>query len=338
MQGHHRRLPAAVAALVLPVLFPVVLGSASPVRAQNDASHYPSQTITIIVPYAAGGPPDVASRILAPALTDILGKQVIVENRAGASTVIGAQAVIRAEPDGHTLMMADISLTVAPNVVATANYDPRRDLAPVVPVLRTFMGLVVHPSVPANSVAELVTFSKAHPGDLKYGTSGPGSPPDLGALVFRLATGADMIAVPYRGVALALNDMVAGHLSLVFVSQATAKGQVQAGKAKVLGVFGEKRVPSMPNVPTFAEVGLDTKVLDGGVWFGVVAPAKTPAAIIAKINAAVNRALRDPATKHRLEAADFNLTGGTPEDLGKIINEHADYWRDAFARVGVKAQ
>ncbi|MDF2115651.1 tripartite tricarboxylate transporter substrate binding protein [Roseiarcaceae bacterium H3SJ34-1] len=305
---------------------------------QNDASHYPSQTITLIVPYAAGGPPDVASRILGPALTDILGKQVIIENRAGASTALGTQALIRAEPDGHTLMMADISLTVAPNIVATSGYDPRRDVAPVAPILRTFMGLVVHPSVPANSVAELVALAKAKPGDLKYGTSGPGSPPDLGAIVFRLATGADMVAVPYRGVALALNDMVAGHLSLVFVSQATAQGQVQAGKAKVLAVFGEKRVPSMPNVPTFGEVGLDTKVLDTGVWFGVVAPAKTPPAIIAKLNAAINQALKEPATKQRLEAADFNLTGGTPQDLGKIINEHTDYWRAAFVRAGVKPE
>jgi tripartite-type tricarboxylate transporter receptor subunit TctC len=328
MQGQRRRLLAAI-----------FLGIVAPAFAQqNDASHYPSQTITLIVPYAAGGPPDVASRILGPALTDILGKQVIIENRAGASTALGTQALIRAEPDGHTLMMADISLTVAPNIVATSGYDPRRDLAPVAPILRTFMGLVVHPSVQANSVAELVALAKARPGDLKYGTSGPGSPPDLGAIVFKLATGADMIAVPYRGVALALNDMVAGHLSLVFVSQATAAGQVQAGKAKVLAVFGEKRVPSMPNVPTFAETGLDTKVLDTGVWFGVVAPAKTPPAIIAKLNAAINQALKEPATKQRLEAADFNLTGGTPEDLGKIINEHTDYWRAAFVRAGVKPE
>lgn len=328
MQGQRRRLLATI-----------LFGIATPALAQpNDASHYPSQTITLIVPYAAGGPPDVASRILGPALTDILGKQVAIENRAGASTALGTQALIRAEPDGHTLMMADISLTVAPNIVATSGYDPRRDVAPVAPILRTFMGLVVHPSVPANSVAELVALAKAKPGDLKYGTSGPGSPPDLGALVFRLATGADMVAVPYRGVALALNDMVAGHLSIVFVSQATAQGQVQAGKAKVLAVFGEKRVPSMPKVPTFAETGLDTKVLDKGVWFGVVAPAKTPPAIIAKLNAAINQALKEPATKQRLEAADFSLTGGTPEDLGKIINEHTDYWRAAFVRAGVKPQ
>jgi len=328
MQGQRRRLLAAI-----------FLGLAGPALAQqNDASHYPSHTITLIVPYAAGGPPDVASRILGPALTDILGKQVIIENRAGASTTLGTQALIRAEPDGHTLMMADISLTVAPNIVATSGYDPRRDVAPVAPILRTFMGLVVHPSVPANSVAELVALAKAKPGDLKYGTSGPGSPPDLGAIVFRLATGADMVPVPYRGVALALNDMVAGHLSLVFVSRATAQGQVEAGKAKVLAVFGEKRIASMPNVPTFAETGVDTKVLDKGVWFGVVAPAKTPPAIIAKLNAAINQALKEPATKQRMEAADFNLTGGTPEELGKIINEHTDYWRAAFVRAGVKPE
>jgi tripartite-type tricarboxylate transporter receptor subunit TctC len=328
MPGQRRRLLAAA-----------FLGLTTPALAQtNDASHYPSQAITLIVPYAAGGPPDVASRIIGPALTDILGKQVVIENRAGASTALGTQALIRAEPDGHTLMMADISLTVAPNIVATSGYDPRRDLAPVAPILRTFMGLVVHPSVPANTVAEIIALTKAKPGDLKYGTSGPGSPPDLGAIVFRLATGADMVAVPYRGVALALNDMVAGHLQVVFVSQATAMGQVQAGKAKVLAVFGEKRVPSMPNVPTFAETGVDTKVLDKGVWFGVVAPAKTPPAILAKLNGAINQALNDPATRQRLQAADFSVTGGTQEQLRDIIAEHTDYWKDAFRRIGVKPE
>ncbi len=307
------------------------------VKAQ-DAAAYPSRNITLVVPYAAGGPPDVASRIITPYLSQVLGKQVIVENRPGGSTAVGSRSVARATPDGHTLMMGDVSLAVAPNLIANAGFDPQKDFAPIAPLLRTFMTLVVHPDVPAKNVKELVALAMAKPNDLKYGTSGLGSPPYLGALAFIQATGIEMLHVPYRGVALALNDVVAGHLSLAFMSQSTAGSQLAAGKVRVLGVFGEKRVASIPDVPTFKEQGLDTRIVDQGIWFGLVTTAGTPPAIINKLNEAINGALKDPVTKAILEKADYNLTGGTPDDLKKIIDEHTVYWRDALTKAGVKPE
>jgi tripartite-type tricarboxylate transporter receptor subunit TctC len=310
---------------------------ASPLYAQ-DAANFPSRNITLVVPYAAGGPPDVASRILSPYLSQALGRQVVVENRAGGTTTLGARSVARSTPDGHTLLLADVSLPVAVNLVSNAGYDPQKDFAPIAPILRTFMGLVVHPDVPAKSVKELVAYAKANPGKLKYGTSGVGSPPYLGALVFINATEIEMLHVPYRGVALALNDVVAGHLSLAFMSQSTAGSQLAAGKVRVLGVYGEKRVSSIPDIPTFREQGLDTRIADQGVWFGIATTAGTPKDIVAKLNKVVNDALKDPTTKAALEKADYNLTGGTPEDLKALIDEHTVYWKGALAKAGIKPE
>lgn len=307
--------------------------------AQQGAADYPSRNVTIVVPYAAGGPPDVASRILTPYLSKALGKNVIVENRPGGSTTVGARSVARSAPDGHTLLMADVSLPVAVNIVANAGYDPQKDFAPIAPVLRTFMTLVVHPDVPAKTAKELVTLAREKPNTLKYGTSGVGSPPYLGALAFFQAAGEpQLLHVPYRGVALALNDVVAGHLSLAFMSQSTAGSQLRAGKVRVLGVFGDSRVKSIPDVPTFKEQGFDTRIADQGIWFGLVAPAKTPEPIVRKLNEALNGALKDPQTKAALEKADYNITGGSPADLKKLIDEHTVYWRAALQKAGVQAK
>lgn len=312
--------------------------TSAPAANAQDASNFPTRNITLVVPYAAGGPPDVASRIIANYLTQALGRQVIVENRAGASTTVGTRSVARATPDGHTLMMADVTFPVAVNLIANAGYDPRKDFEPIAPVLRTFMGLVVHPDVPAKDAKELVALAKSKPGTLKYGTSGLGSPPYLGALVFINASGIDMLHVPYRGVALALNDVVAGHLSLAFMSQSTAGSQLAAGKVRVLGVYGDKRVSSIPDVPTFREQGFDTRIADQGVWFGIITTGGTPRDIVMKLNKAVNDALRDPTTKAALEKADYNLTGGTPEELKALIDEHTVYWADSLRKAGVKPE
>ena len=304
----------------------------------QDAATYPSRNITLVVPYAAGGPPDVAARIIAPYLSNVLGKQIVVENRAGAGAAVGARSVARAAPDGLTLMLAEVSLTVAPSLIANPGFDPQKDFAPIAPLLRTFMTLVVHPDVPAKNVRELVALAKARPNEIKYGSAGLGSPPYLGALAFLQATGTEMVHVPYRGAAPALNDVVAGHISLAFMSQSTAGSQAAAGKVRVLGVFGEKRIASIPDVPTFKEQGLNTRIVDQGIWVGLAATAGTPPVIIRKLNEVVNAALKDPETKAALEKADYNLTGGTPEDLKTLIDEHTVFWRDALTKAGVRPE
>ncbi len=320
-----RTIVSAVAALTL---------TAPAVAAQT----YPTQNITLVVAYPAGGVPDVIARIMAPALGDRLGKPVIVENRGGASTTLGTSTVARAAPDGHVLMLGDTSLAVAPNVVAKMPYDAQRDLAPIAPLMRSFMTLMVHPSVPAKTPQEFVALAKAKPGELKFGTSGIGTPPHLGAIAFIQATGINVLHVPYRGVALALSDVVGGHLQFVFVSQSVGASQAKAGNARVLGVYGEKRVASIPDVPTFKESGIATPFADAGTWFGLVTTGGTPKSIIDRLNQVTNDVLADPTTKAKLEGADFHLTGGPPEVLTKLIADHTVYWREAFNKAGVKAE
>ncbi len=299
---------------------------------------YPTQNVTLVVAYPAGGVPDVIARILGPALSDRLGKPVVIENRAGASSTLGMASVARATPDGHTLLLGDTSLAVAPNVVAKLSYDAQRDLAPIAPLMRSFMTLMINPKVPAANVKELVLLAKAKPGELKYGTSGFGTPPHLGALAFIQAAGIDMLHVPYRGVALALNDVVGGHIQVVFVSQSVGASQAKGGNARVLGVYGEKRVASLPDVPTFRESGLDTRFADQGTWFGLVTTGGTPPPILERLNVVINQVLADPPTKGKLEAADFHLTGGTQADLAKLIADHTVHWREAFKKAGLKPE
>jgi len=191
---------------------------------------------------------------------------------------------------------------------------------------------------PAKSLSEFIALAKAKPNEVKYAHSGLGSPPHLGAMAFVEATGVEMVQVPYRGVGLALNDVVGGHISMVFVSQGVAAAQVKGGHAKVLATMGGTRLKSLPEVPTFRELGVDLKVIDEGTWFGVVAPAGTPPAIVAKLNAAFNKALADPAVKGKFEAIDYTPVGGPPSKLAQTIDAHLAHWKVAFAKAGLKPQ
>jgi tripartite-type tricarboxylate transporter receptor subunit TctC len=310
---------------------------ATSARAQVGAA-WPSQNIMLVVPYPAGGPTDIIARIVAPHMAEQLGKPIVIENRAGASSTLGTASVARAAPDGHTLLVADPSMTVAPNVIAKLSFDPARDFTAVIPLVRSVMMLVVDHKLPVRSVAEFVAMAKQKPGEIKYAHSGLGSPPHLGAMAFVEATGVDMLQVPYRGVGLALNDVVGGHISMVFVSQGVAAPHVTAGTARVLATMGGARLKSLPEVPTFRELGIDLKVIDEGTWFGIVAPAGTPPPIVERLNAVANRALADPAIRQRFEAIDYTVVGGTAEGFARTIDAHIAHWRTAFAKAGVKPQ
>jgi tripartite-type tricarboxylate transporter receptor subunit TctC len=245
--------------------------------------------------------------------------------------------VARAAPDGLTLMTVDPGLIVVPYMVAKPGFDLQKDFAWIAPLMRSYMTLIVNKDFPVKNVADFVAMARSKPGEIKYGTSGLGTPPYLGALAFIQATGIDLLHVPYRGAALALNDVIGGQISAVWVSQASASAQVKGGLVRVLGVYGNNRLPSLPDVPTFRESGVDTGVADQGTWFGIAAPAATPRDIVDKLNAAVNKALQDPATRALLEKADFvDIKGGTPEQLKTIVDENAAYWKDSFAKAGVR--
>ena len=311
-----------------------------PVAAQppETAIAFPSRNITLVVPYGPGGPPDIVARLLATPLGDVIGRPVVVENRQGASTSLGATQVARAAPDGYTIMLTDLGVAVAPAIMASAKYDPVRDLAPVVLIGKSWLGLTVHPDVPAKSVAELIALSKARPGEIKFGTGGVGTPPHLVAIAFLQATGADLTHVPYRGVAQAINDAVGGHISVIFVSQSATSAQIAAGQLRLLGVSGPRRFPKAPDAPTFKELGIDLEDVEDGVWLGITAPAGTPAAIVDKLNGAVNKVLADPQVRPKFDAIDFTLSGGTSAELGHLLEKQTVFWRAKLKAAGIKAE
>jgi len=306
----------------------IVMGLAAGGAAQ--AQEYPARHITLVVPYAAGGPTDINARILAPALSEILGKQVVVENRGGAGTTIGTGLVAHAPADGYTLLFADIGLAVSHNLVDKANYDAQRDFAPVAFVTRSSLSLVVNPKVPANTVAELIDLAKKKPGEFQYASAGLGSPPHLAGVAFTRATGTEMLHVPYKGSGPAVSDVIGGQISLMFLGPSAAASQVKSGRLRALAITGAERSPALPDVPTFRESGIDLAGIDSGTWWGVVAPAGTPAAVVQKLNKAINRVLSDPRLKQKFAASDFTVVGGAPEAFGAFVKSQQDYWREAL--------
>ena len=230
-----------------------------------------------------------------------------------------------------------MSFAVAPNVVV-AGYDPLRDLTPVIQVARSTLVLAVHPSLPVKSAIDLVALAKAKPGDLKYGTSGIGTPHHLGAVSFIVATGASMQHVPYRGAGQALQDVVAGHLDLIFTAPSLSMQQAKVGQVRLLGITGDARSPSLPDLPTVAQAGIHMKEVDFGTWMGAMVPNRTPPAIVDVLNAAFNRVLAMPEVLAKLSQADYVAVGGKPSVLAEVVATQTAYWRDALKATGVKQE
>jgi len=314
----------------------IISALTAPARSQEAPSAYPSRNITLVVPQAAGGPPDVVARLVATPLAEFMGRPIIIENRPGASASIGASAVAKAAPDGYTLLFIEITVVVAPSLVAKVAYDPTTDFAPIANVARSWLTMVVSNNTPANNLKEFIDLARAKPGELKYGSSGIGSPPHLGGQAFAQATGIQMSHVPYRGTAPAVTDVVGGHIDTILVSFATAEAQAKGGQVRVFAVAGPQRFPALPDVPTFRELGYDLGGVDDGSWFGLAAPAGTPEPIIAKLNAGVNRVLKAPAVRSRIETANFKVEGGEPAVLGKLIKDHTVFWADLLRKSGIQ--
>jgi tripartite-type tricarboxylate transporter receptor subunit TctC len=248
------------------------------------AQDFPTRQITLIAPWPAGGAIDALCRALAPGLTDRLGKPIVIENRAGAGSVIGTAAVAKAAPDGYTLVMAGSgSLAISATLYKKLPYDPTRDFAPVALIGKIPFVLVVNPSLPVHSVAELVAYSKANPGKLSYASGGPGSPHHLYAEMLKSLTGIDMAHVPYKGSAPALTDVVAGHVPLMFSDTVPSLPLIREGKVRALGVSSATRLPSAPEIPPIAEVGVPG--FDVAGWGMIVAPAGTPDNVVRILNA-----------------------------------------------------
>jgi tripartite-type tricarboxylate transporter receptor subunit TctC len=304
----------------------------------QDPGSFPSRNITLVVPFAAGGPPDAIARVVAAGLGKSLGKPVIVENKPGASTSIASTYVARSAPDGHTLMAVDISFAVTPYIVANLGVDPLKDFRPVGLSAKSVFTLIASPSLPTPTVADFVKLTKEKGEDVKIGHTGIGTTPHLAAVTFMRATGTAPLLVPYRAVAEATTNVLAGHISAVFSAASTAVGLAKERKAHVLGVTGGKRMSAMPDVPTFAENGIQMKGFEDGSWYGIVAPAGTPDAIVAKLNAALNEAVHDAEAKEKLAAAGIELTSGNPQTFRDFIASQHAYWGETLRAAGVKPE
>ncbi len=306
--------------------------------AQDSAADYPSRNITIVVPYPPGGAPDVIVRIIGQPLSEILGKPIVVENRPGASTTIAAGSVARATPDGYTLLATDIAQTVAPSTIAALKFDPLKDLKPIAITAKGEFTLAISPALPPKSMKELVDYSKQNPEAIKAGHSGVGTPPHLFALSMIQATEMRALLVPYRGIALAIADVVAGHIQMTASVPGATAPLARDGKLRVLAVTSEQRLASLPDTPTVKELGLAPKGFDQGNWFGLTAPAGTPDAIIAKLNAAVNKAIVNAEAKEKLAKLDVRVVGGTPEALGQLMAQQVVSWRELLTGAGIKPE
>ncbi len=313
-------------------------GLASLSLAASAQEAYPTRNVLVIVPYPPGGPPDVIIRLLGPPMQKELGHSLVVENRPGASTTLGASAVARAAPDGYTLLASDIAQTVAANTIANPGFDAAKDLKPVILTTSSVFTVVIDPKLPINNVKDLVAYSKSKPDAIKAGHSGVGTPPHLYLLSLLNSTGTSALMVPYRGIALAVADVVAGHIQMIASAPSTTVNLTLDGKVRMLGVSGSKRLAQLPDVATFKEQGLTLRGFEQDTWFGISAPGATPDAIVSRLNAAFNRALGDKEVVERLAKVDIRTVGGTPQHFGNIWAEQIATWRDVLAKAGVKAQ
>jgi tripartite-type tricarboxylate transporter receptor subunit TctC len=329
------RLRATLVAV--PLLAAALAAVPSQTRAQ-EASAYPSRNILIVVPYPPGGPPDVIVRLLGPPLREILGHSLVVENRPGASTTIGAGAVARAAPDGYTLLASDIAQTVAPNIIANMSFDPAKDFAPVTLTAHSVFTVVIDPKLPVKTIAELAAYSKSKPDSIKIGHSGIGTPPYLYAVTVMEAAGVNALLVPYRGIALAVTDVVGGHIQMICSAPSTTINLTRDGKVRMLAVSGDHRLAALPDVPTFKELGMKMTGFDQDTWFGISAPRGTPGPIVAKLNGAINKALQDKTVVETLAKMDIRVAGSTPEAFGKLYAEQFAVWKAVMQRAGVKAK
>jgi tripartite-type tricarboxylate transporter receptor subunit TctC len=287
------------------------------------AASYPARPVRLVVGYAPGGATDITARVIAERLFDRLGQQFIVENRPGAATNIATEQVIRATPDGYTLLMASGANAINATLYDNLNFDFVRDMAPVAGVIRMQNVLEVHPSVPANTVPELIAYAKANPDKLSAGSAGVGSPGHVSCELFKMMTGTKMQHVPYRGIAPALADLLAGRIHVLVDNMATAIEHIKGGKVRALGVTTTFRSPLLPDVPTIDE---SVPGYEASSWYGVTAPKDTPSDIVASLNAEINAALADRSLADRFAAMGGAVLAGTPADFGKLIADETEKW------------
>lgn len=315
------------AALVL-----IVLGGS--LNRAHGAEDYPSRVVRLIIPHAPGGPTDITARIMAQRLSESLGQQFIVDNRPGAAGIIGTELAAKASPDGYTLVSISIPHTVNPALYKNIPYDTLNDFSPVAQFTSYPNILVVHPSVPAKSVKELIALAKAAPGQLNYGSGGIGTSPHLSAELFRFLAGVNIVHVPYKGGAASIIGVRTGEITILFSPTPSVMPHIKAGKIRALAVTSAKRWPLTPEFPTVAESGLPGYEVSSFV--GMLAPARTPTSIVGKVNSAVVRVLQLPQTKEQIAAVGAVPIATTPEQFGAFLKAEVVKWNEVIRESGMK--
>ncbi len=304
---------------------------ATPVIAQT----YPTKPIRLVVPFAPGGGTDVVSRLMGQRLTEAWGQSVIIDNRPGAGTMIGTEIVARAPADGYTLLIAAAAHSINPSLYSRVNYDPVRDFAPITMAVGFPFLFVVHPSLQANNVSELVALAKARPGKLAFASSGSGNTNHLAGELLKSTAGVNIIHVPYKGGGPALNDLVGGHVSMMFGTVLETLPQVRAGRLRAIAVSGAKRASFAPEVPTVAETLPGYEVTG---WYAFLLPAGTPQSMVAKLNTEMTRILQLADVRQRLSALGAEAWPTSPEEAQKFIAAEAARWSKVITRAGIKAE
>ena len=313
----------------------VLLGLAAPVAA--GAQDYPTRPVTLVVPFPTGGSTTLVARIVADRMSPTLGQSIVVENRGGAGGTVGARSVARSAPDGYTILLGYTgTLAIGPTMYPNAGFDPRRDFAPIGRIGLAPAALVVHPSLPVHSVGELITYAKAHPGELNYGSAGIGTVGHLAGAYLASTAGLNLVHVPYRGTGPALTDLLGGHIPMMFSPIPSVIGHVGNGALRALAVTSAERSRLLPDLPTVAEAALPG--YEAALRYGLVAPTATPPAIITRLNAELNAALAIDEVRQRIVNAGAEPVGGTPEDYAGIIDREETMWASLIKSIGLRVE
>jgi tripartite-type tricarboxylate transporter receptor subunit TctC len=303
---------------------------------QAALAQYPTKPVHIVVPYPPGGAVDAFARVLSQQLSDVWGQQVVVDNRPGASTMIGAEQVAKSAPDGYTLLLsAELTFVTVPHLYEKIPYDPLKDFAPITALVSATQALVANPSLPAKTVKDIATLTRAKPGELSYGSFGIGSTGHLNMEVLQAMTGARFNHIPYSGAGPAMNDVIGGHINLMFAALSIVKGNVQAGKLRMIGVGSDRRSREFPDVPTISESGVPG--FEAKSWFGLVAPAGTPPDIIKKINSDVTKIILGPAFAEKyLAAQGLEPIVGSSDQFLAFIRDETVKWGKVVKDANIK--
>jgi len=300
------------------------------------AQTYPERPIRMIVSYPPGGGTDVTARAIGPKFSELLGRQVIIDNRPGGGSVIGTELVAKAAPDGYTLLMADTTFGIIPGLYAKLPFDALRDFQPVSQISAVPVGLVVHPSLPVRSVKELVALAKAKPGGLNFGSGGVGTPVHMAGELLKIAAKINIVHIPYKGAGPAFSDLLGGHFELMFPTLQSAVPHIKSGRLRLLALTTEKRSPAFPDTPTMTEAGVPGVI--AVAWFGIQAPRGTPKAIVSRLHAEVVKVLQDPAVKQRFVNEGADIVGSDPDQFAKFISDEIAKWTRVVKDGGIKAE